>query len=75
MSILVDGIKISSTPVDTIGDVDGDGKVDVSDVNAAINIILKTKEAGDYPGNADVDGDGKVDVSDVNAIINIILKQ
>ena len=76
VSILVDGIKISSTPVDTtIGDVDGDGKVDVSDVNAAINIILKTKEAGDYPGNADVDGDGKVDVSDVNAIINIILKQ
>ena len=58
----------------THGDVDGDSKVDVSDVNAVINIILKTKLATDYPGNADIDNDGKVDVSDVNAIINLILK-
>ncbi|MBR1803617.1 MAG: dockerin type I repeat-containing protein [Muribaculaceae bacterium] len=57
-----------------MGDVDGDEKVDVADVNAVINIILKTKAASDYPGQADVDNDGKVDVSDVNAIINIILK-
>ena len=54
--------------------MDGDTKVDVSDVNAVINIILKSKQASDYPGNPDVDGDTKVDVSDVNAIINIILK-
>lgn len=56
------------------GDVDGDEKVDVADVNAIINIILKTKTVNDYPGVADVDGDGKVDVADVNAVINIILK-
>ncbi|MBO4871087.1 MAG: glycosyl hydrolase 53 family protein [Muribaculaceae bacterium] len=55
------------------GDVDGDGKVDVSDVNAAINIILELKVAADYPGDADLVSDGKVDISDVNAIINIIL--
>ena len=55
------------------GDVNGDGKVDVEDVNAVINIILELKTAGDYTGNADVTGDGKVDVEDVNAIINIIL--
>ncbi|MBR1804077.1 MAG: leucine-rich repeat protein [Muribaculaceae bacterium] len=61
-------------PQYAVGDVDGDGKVDVSDVNAVINIILKTKNAEDYKGKADVDGDGKVDVSDVNAIINLILK-
>ena len=58
----------------TRGDVDGDGKVDVSDVNAAINIILELKVPGDYLGNADIEGnDNKVDVADVNAIINIIL--
>ena len=62
------------TPEYPVGDVDGDTKVDVTDVNAVINIILKTKQASDYPGNPDVDGDTKVDVSDVNAIINIILK-
>ena len=56
------------------GDVTGDGKVDVEDVNAVINVILKLNTATDYPGKADVTGDGKIDVEDVNAIINIILK-
>ena len=57
------------------GDVNGDGLVDVEDVNAIINIILKIKMASDYPGNADLDNSGVVDVEDVNAVINIILKQ
>ena len=57
-----------------VGDVDGDKKVDVADVNAVINIILELKTRDDYPGNADLDGDGKVDVADVNEVINIILK-
>ncbi|MBR1804523.1 MAG: dockerin type I repeat-containing protein [Muribaculaceae bacterium] len=56
------------------GDVDGDGKVDVSDVNAVINIILGVTTDGQLRTRADVDGDGKVDVSDVNHIINTILK-
>ena len=55
------------------GDVNGDNKVDVEDVNAVINIILELKNESDYKGVADVTGDGKVDVEDVNAIINIIL--
>ena len=56
-----------------VGDVTGDNKVDVEDVNAIINIILELKSKSDYPGNADITGDGKVDVEDVNAAINIIL--
>ena len=55
------------------GDINGDGKVDVSDVNIVINIMLGKTSASSYPGNADVNGDGKVDVSDVNIIINIML--
>ena len=61
-------------PEGVLGDVTGDGLVDVEDVNAAINIILKTKTVDDYPGNADVNGDSMIDVEDVNRIINIILK-
>ena len=57
-----------------LGDLDDSGIVDVEDVNAAINIILKLKTMADYPGNADMDGNGMIDVEDVNAIINIILK-
>ena len=55
----------------SIGDVNGDGKVNVSDVTALINMIL-----GITPMNetlADVNGDGRVNVSDVTALINIIL--
>lgn len=56
-----------------IGDVNGDNIVDVEDVNAAINIILKVKTPADYPGSAEMNNDGTIDVEDVNAIINIIL--
>ena len=55
------------------GDVNCDGKFDVEDVNAIINIILELKSPSDYPGIPDITDDGKVDVEDVNAVINIIL--
>ena len=55
------------------GDVDGNGTVDVTDVNIIINIMLGKATAGQYPGNADVDNNGTVDVTDVNVVINIML--
>lgn len=55
------------------GDVDGNGSVDIDDVNATIAIILGKKQTGDYPGVADVDANGGIDIDDVNAIIQIIL--
>ena len=81
VDLKVDDITIHYTgelrPIEVgiVGDVNGDGKVDVEDVNAAINIILDLKTPDYYIGNADVNGDGKVDVEDVNAIINIILNE
>ena len=55
------------------GDINGDNKVDVSDVNIIINIMLGKAQASDYPGSANVNNDTQVDVSDVNAVINIML--
>ncbi|MBR5728041.1 MAG: leucine-rich repeat protein [Muribaculaceae bacterium] len=55
------------------GDINGDGKVDVSDVNIIINIMLGKAQASSYPGNPDLNNDNKVDVTDVNAVINIML--
>ncbi len=55
------------------GDINGDNKVDVSDVNIIINIMLGKSQASSYPGNPDLNNDNKVDVSDVNAVINIML--
>lgn len=60
-------------PAGKKGDVNGDGSVDVSDVNIVINIVLGNDDAANYGGRADVTGDGIVDVSDVNTIINIVL--
>ena len=53
-----------------LGDVTGDGQVDISDVNAVINMMLG-KVTPTAAG--DVTGDGHVDISDVNAVINIML--
>ena len=50
------------------GDVNGDGEVNISDVNAVIDLILNDGE-----GNGDVNGDGEINISDVNAVIDIIL--
>ena len=48
--------------------MNGDGEVNIADVNAVINMIL------DSPAeNGDVNGDGEVNIADVNAIIDIIL--
>ncbi len=56
------------------GDVTGDGKVDIADVNAVINIMLgKTVTSDELLVTSDVTGDGTVDIADVNAVINIML--
>ena len=51
------------------GDVNGDGEVNISDVNAVIDMLLK----GVQDASGDVNGDGEVNIADVNAIIDIIL--
>lgn len=56
-----------------LGDINGDGNVDVSDINAIINIMLGKAQASDFVGIADVTGDNSIDVSDVNTVINIML--
>ena len=53
------------------GDVNRDGKVNVSDVTALINMILGVITKDEE--SADVNGDGKINVSDVTALVNIIL--
>ena len=55
------------------GDINGDGVVDVADVNALVNIIMGKARSEDYPGLSNLNNDGQVDVSDVNLLINIVL--
>ena len=54
------------------GDVNGDGEVNIADINAIINIILGGSASAEVQQRADVDKNGEINIADVNAIINII---
>lgn len=53
------------------GDVNGDGKVNIGDVTALINVLLSGTE-NENP-NADLNGDGLVKISDVTMLIDYLL--
>ncbi len=57
-------------PQGLIGDVNGDGAVNIADVNVVIGIILGSTTA---PAASDVNHDGTVNIADLNVIIGIIL--
>ena len=65
MFISIVGVDTGADPTD----VNGDGEVSVSDVNAVINAILRGLNDSKY----DVNGDGEISVNDVNIIIETIL--
>ena len=53
------------------GDVNGDGEVNIADVNALIDIIMGNPD--NTQGRSDVNSDGEVNIADINAVISIIL--
>ncbi|MBR2153951.1 MAG: dockerin type I repeat-containing protein [Bacteroidaceae bacterium] len=64
-------IKAEEQPV--IGDVNGDGKVDISDYIGIANHILGNTPEGFNAIAADVNDDGQIDISDYIGVANIIL--
>lgn len=52
-----------------LGDVNGDGYINMSDVTEIIDTSIK----GEYNSKADVNSDGKVDIDDANKVINHII--
>ena len=50
--------------------MNGDGEVNIADVNAVIDMILG---GNDDTTAADVNGDGEINIADINAVIDIIL--
>ena len=56
-----------------MGDVSGDGIVDVSDCVGIANHILGNTPEGFNPNAADVNNDNKIDVTDFVGVVNIIL--
>lgn len=56
-----------------VGDVNGDGTVNVMDINCVISILLNSVTEDTFNGRADVNNDKIVNVQDINAIISIML--
>ena len=58
-----------------VGDANGDGKVDVSDIVAIMNKMLGTPQGSFNFTNADIDGDGEITDDDVKSVKDIIFSQ
>ena len=72
-AVKVYGFTVKSESVIIAGDINGDGKVDVSDYIGVANHILGVPQDGFHEKAADVNGDNKIDVSDYIGVANIIL--
>ena len=51
------------------GDTNGDGEINIADINTIIDAILN----GTYDVDCDCNGDGEINIADVNSVIDIIL--
>lgn len=69
LKVFVKGV----VPIYIKGDVNGDGSVDIADINATISIILQESSASDFLGDPDANGDNDIDINDINLMISIIL--
>lgn len=65
-------VTIAGTDGHKLGDVDGNGNIDVSDATIVINYVLGRHD-GLVLSTVDINGDGQVDVSDVTTLVNLIL--
>ena len=73
MRVNIDDITIYAMIKPLIGDVNGDGEVNIAAVNALVDIILGGTADEQTLRRADVNGDNEIGLADINALIDIIL--
>jgi hypothetical protein len=61
--------NVTSSSPSLRGDVNGDGEVNIADINAVIDMIL----SGRFDTKGDVNGDSEINIADINAVIDLIL--
>lgn len=66
------GVKCDEDSTGDVGDVNGDGLVDIDDVTALIAIVLNNSAVAPV-AVADMNHDGHIDVDDVTALIGLVL--
>lgn len=62
-----------ASPSSSMGDVNGDGAITISDVMGLVNYILGNTHDGFIIANADINGDNSISVTDVTTLVNLIL--
>lgn len=62
-------------PVLMIGDVNGDGDVNIADAIGVVNYVLKKEMLVFVADAADMNEDGDINIADAIAIVNLILKK
>ena len=57
--------------IDITGDVNGDGEVNINDINVLIDKMI----SGEYDETYDLNDDGEINLADLNLLIDIILRK
>ncbi len=72
VQLISGGRVLDEMTIVVLGDVSGEGKINVQDVKKVLNdSINKANLSGAYALAADVNGNGKVDVPDVKKVLNV----
>lgn len=58
-----------------LGDVNGDERINISDVVTLVNYISEVDLPNFNEGVADINGDGKINIADIVTLVNIISNQ
>ncbi len=67
-------LSVVKRPGYLLGDVNGDGIVNISDVTALINYLLGSQATSINTDAADINNSDSINISDVTSLINLLLK-
>ena len=67
--------EVNVNVISLIGDINGDGKVTIADVNLGLRKISKKIVTNEEHNNLDVTGDGKFTIADINKMLRYLSKK
>ena len=69
-----DSCEVQLLEQQRLGDVNGDGRVNITDVTSLINYLLAGCQTSFHIENAQMNGDGLININDVTSLINLLLQ-
>ena len=75
ITVIYTKVELGNASNPNLGDVNGDGKIDINDVVCTVNYILENPVDVFIFENADIDNNTEVNITDVTMLVNIILSR